>query len=162
MRKKIFIGLLAAAVVALLYVAADIYITVRNHADRRRTEQMYQPETKTIYLTFVDKINGVTLIDNQAFSTQRVTLGGFLEEDHPEFVIILSKWGEQGRAIVAFNINDHGYVSDFASTTGPWIMYSSDNNESCVANGFCLGIDNFHIADGDRFVFEYTDVSIFD
>ena len=152
MRKKIFIGLLGVVVVALLYGLVDHFIL----------KAPSHPGEKTIYITFVDDINKETIIDKQAYKTKAETLGAFFDEGHEEFTVILDGGGELGRAIVGMIIDRQGFTSDFASATGPWIMFGSDNNESCVANGYCLGIDNFPIADGDRFVFEYSDASIFD
>lgn len=36
---------------------------------------------------------------------------------------------------------------------GPWWMYESSNNESCVKMGYCDGASNLVIQDGDEFVF---------
>ncbi|MBE6107292.1 MAG: DUF4430 domain-containing protein [Erysipelotrichaceae bacterium] len=39
---------------------------------------------------------------------------------------------------------------------GPWWMYTSDNNESCVEAGYCLGASELEVADGDKFTFTFS------
>lgn len=39
---------------------------------------------------------------------------------------------------------------------GPWWMYESENNADCVALGYCMGVDEVKISDGDIFTFTFT------
>ena len=107
--------------------------------------------TKTIYITLIDRTTEQTIIDNQAFETSSLTLGKFFDENQQGLILVLGDHGF-GRSIDEFN----GLISDMSSPSGPWIVYSSENNQSCVSNGYCLGIDDLPIYDGDYFVFEYT------
>jgi len=36
---------------------------------------------------------------------------------------------------------------------GPWWMYESTNNKSCIKMGYCEGASNLEIEDGDAFIF---------
>ncbi len=39
---------------------------------------------------------------------------------------------------------------------GPWWVYTSENNESCVQAGYCLGASELKVADGDEFSFTFS------
>ncbi len=39
---------------------------------------------------------------------------------------------------------------------GPWWLYESDNNTSCVNAGYCDGISTLEIEDNDNFTFKLT------
>ena len=116
-----------------------------------------QKGEKVIYITLIDEIEGVVLIDKQAYNTNVETLGHFFDEDHPGIVVVLKDFGF-GRSIEEFN----GLVGDMSSANGPWIFYESENNQACLAAGYCSGIDDLPIYDGDHFVFKYSDASLFD
>ena len=145
MFKKILAAFVVIAIVVLGYFAID----------------SLKPKPvvgkKQITITLVDKITGEVVIDKQVFTTDAETLGGFFDEDHKGIDVTMST-SAYGRAIEDFN----GLDGDMASATGPWIVYESENNQSCVANGFCTGIDELPIYDGDYFVFSLTDASLFE
>lgn len=39
---------------------------------------------------------------------------------------------------------------------GPWWLYDSENNDSCVNAGYCDGASNLVVEDGDSFTFRLT------
>ena len=145
MFKKILAGLAIIAVVVIGYFAID------------SLKPKPVAGQKKITITLVDKINDKVIIDKKTFTTTAETLGGFFDEDHKGINVTLSS-SDFGRAIDDFN----GLDGDMASATGPWITYESANNQSCVANGYCTGIDDLPIYDGDDFVFSFSDSSFFE
>ena len=147
MFKKLLIALIAAAIVALAYCGINKLIP----------NPPVETGIKKIYITLIDEISDEVLMDKVEFSTDAETLGEFFDEDHEGISIVLGE-SAFGHSIDAFN----GLISNLNNPTGPWIMYSSENNQSCMLNAFCLGIDDLPIYDGDFFVFTYSDISFFE
>ena len=143
MFKKILVAILGVVLALLLYSGIDSLLK----------KNVTNSDVKTIYITFVDRTqeSPLTIIDKAAFATDAEYFIDFFAKEHENFDVVIAE-SPFGHTVEAIN----GYVGDMASATGPWILYSSDNNLSCVANGFCLGIDDLPIYDGDHFVFSYT------
>ena len=140
MRKKIIIALLAIIVVVSGYLFLKSF------------KPKVESGSKMIYVTLINEVAGETLIDNQAFKTDALTLGQFLDETHEGLSITIGDGGF-ARSIDEFN----GLVSDLTSTTGPWLVYESPNNQACALSGFCNVIDEVPIYDQDHFIFKYID-----
>lgn len=111
---------------------------------------------KTLYITLIDKTTDTILINKEEYHTSSNTLGEFLNEQHPNLHVVLSDHGF-GRSIDEIN----GLIGDLQNANGPWIMYYSTNNLSCVNNGYCLGVDDLPIYDLDDFEFHYTQEALF-
>lgn len=39
---------------------------------------------------------------------------------------------------------------------GPWWTYDSENNETCIKEGYCPAASSLPISDGDKFVFNLS------
>ncbi len=140
MRKKIVIALL------LLVAVLSSYFYLKSLSPK------VEDGTKTIYVTIIDEIAGVTLIDKRPYETTALTLGQFLDESHDGMSVTISE-GTFARSIDEIN----GLYSDLYSSTGPWIVYESPNNQACALSGFCDAIDEVPIYDQDHFIFKYVD-----
>lgn len=114
---------------------------------------------KTISITLIDQTadEDKILIDKKTFKTDALTLYELLNENQKELKVI---FGDSGFGHTVDEI--FGLVGDMSSANGPWILYESANNESCVTNGFCLGVDELPIYDGDDFTFKFTSEMIFE
>ena len=82
--------------------------------------------------------------------TYALTLGELLDELNANDVLAVEfdTTSFLGRSIIS--INDFT-TYDWAS--GPWWVFNSINNASCLDAGFCAGIDQTPIDDGDQFIF---------
>lgn len=111
---------------------------------------------KKISITLVNEMEdpATTVFENKEYQTDAETLGAFLDEVKDELKIEIgcetSEYGRCLESIASLN-------GDLSSATGPWILYESENNESCSSAGYCPGIDDLAIANGDTFNFKYTD-----
>lgn len=141
------------AIISMIVAVAIIYFGIRFF--------LTKPETgnKTIYITLIDQTadEDNTLIDNKAFKTDALTFYEFLDEEKKELKII---FGDSGFGHTVDEI--YGLAGDMSSANGPWILYESPNNKSCVANGYCLGVDELAIFDDDSFIFKFTSEMMFE
>lgn len=82
---------------------------------------------------------------NETFRTDAKTLSEFLEETEGlDAELSQSDYGSLLESIA-------GLKQDMDN--GPWLTYSSENNASCQAAGYCPAADDVMIEDGDAFVF---------
>lgn len=139
MKKKILIGLgiLVFAIVALFGIQQFL------------PKQEVQVGAKTINVVVIDEGQDNTELFKGEIHTDAETLGDALA-GAPEIKMVTDK-GDFGRFIIAMCDVEQGSFE-----TGPWWLYSSDNNESCKAQGMCMGIDDTLVADGDNFTFTLT------
>ncbi|MFV0498465.1 MAG: hypothetical protein ACK5NF_00275 [Bacilli bacterium] len=145
--KKLNKKILLALVVALVGTAVFIYI------------ESLLPQTttgeKTITISFVDEVSNptITIFENLEYQTNSLTLGQFLDEIKEDKDIKIGCTDSQyGRCIEGIG----SLLSDFNNAEGPWILYSSQDNQSCLNVGYCPGIDELAINDGDNFQFTFT------
>ena len=107
----------------------------------------------TILISAPDYFNEITV------TTDTLTLGGLLAELSEQGILSITLDGSSGdvfgRTLV--EISGHQTVD---WTSGPWWVFNSPNNQSCLEAGFCAGIDQTPITDGDIFEFEF--ISSFD
>lgn len=143
MSKKIIIILSAIVLTVLAYLAINSFYPKPIEGQ------------KSIYISIYDETTNTIVLEKEAFKTTAKTLGEFFDEKHDGITISLVG-SPLNRAIEVFN----GIDSGLNNPEGPWLLYSSDNNQSCVSNGFCLGVDSLPIYDGDYFSFKL--VSTFD
>lgn len=114
-----------------------------------------QPETDileqeiSLKIVVKDQVNGKELLDETITETGQIkTLYDFLEKAE-ELDVKLSK-GSYGAYIDSIL----GLEQDFDK--GPWWLYASQNNETCLKEGMCPAIQELDIQDGDQFEFTYT------
>lgn len=101
-------------------------------------------------VTIVIKDDQDTVLLDKVVHTDAETLGELLDELVEDKVITIELAGEKtdsfGRYIVSM-------FDKMGGTNGPWWLFESDNNPTCVSQGFCNGIDKNPIQDQDEFVF---------
>ncbi len=134
MNKKIGIILGVVATAILLVLTLD--------------SNLFQKEVgeKIITLNIKDDVNNVIVLELEEFDTDTLTLGEFFDEYQEELAVVTST-GEWGRSLDEIK----GLKGDIYNPAGPWLLYSSDNNQACIDAGYCPGIDSLPIADGDIF-----------
>lgn len=103
--------------------------------------------SKQIDVKVVDNTNDKVLFEDTLY-TDALTLDELLKEQKA-FDIQL-KEGTYGIEIESIE----GLKNDFVQ--GPWWLYESDNNQSCVKEGYCPIMDELPIRDRDSFTFKYT------
>lgn len=104
--------------------------------------------SKTIEL--VIQVDGSTIYTDQV-NTDAARLGDLLTELSQNGDIMLEvEDSSYGRFITGMG-EEELYSQD--EQAGRYWTYTSDNNATCVADGYCSGIDSLDIQDGDRFVF---------
>lgn len=90
-----------------------------------------------------------------SYRTDAEFLGDLLEEisteENIDFQFAGNKTDSFGRYIVGIG----PYVTT-DSAVGPWWLYNSSTNQSCITAGFCNGIDLQDIQDQDVFEFNFT------
>lgn len=139
MKKKILIaaGIIVFAIVALFGIQQLL------------PKQEVQVGAKTINVVIVNEDDSNKELFKGEIHTDAETLGDALAEA-TEIKMVTDK-SDFGRFIISMCDVEQGSFE-----SGPWWLYSSDNNESCKAQGMCLGIDETLIADGDNFTFTLT------
>lgn len=139
MKKKILIGLgiVAIAVLAIFGLQA---LLPSNEA---------QVGNKQLNIVVIDTTNDNKELFNDTIKTDAETLGDALA-GVPELKMVTED-SSYGRYIQALCGVEQG-----PQESGPWWLYESDNNESCKAQGMCMGIDDTVIKDGDNFTFNLT------
>jgi hypothetical protein len=140
---RIIVAVVAAA---LLYVGVS-YLT----------KPPVEQGSKEVTLIMSTKLEGeVNEVFKKTFKTDAEMLGDLLEEGvvRAYFTIELSgnKTDAYGRFIVAIN-----EFKTEDSNKGPWWIYDSKTNETCVTAGYCSGIDATPVYDKDVFEFTFTD-----
>ncbi|MEG0076693.1 hypothetical protein [Anaerorhabdus sp.] len=139
MKKKIIIAL-SIAVVALLAIFGFNQLMPKQDA---------QVGEKALNIVVMDTIENKELY-NGTIHTDAETLGDALAE--AKDVQMVTEDSSYGRFIVSLCGVEQG-----SQEAGPWWLYESDNNESCKAQGMCMGIDETMIKDGDNFTFNLVD-----
>jgi hypothetical protein len=137
MKKKIFgIALAAILLVGGLY-AIQLY----------QDSQLVQGAKA---ITIIVKDDQDTVLLDKVVRTDAETLGELLDELAEDKIITIELAGDQsdvyGRYIVSM-------FDKMGGTNGPWWLFESDTNPTCVSQGFCNGIDMNPILDQDVFVF---------
>lgn len=137
MKKKLGLGLGIVALVALTVFGIN--------------QLMPKPEVgdKTIQLIVVDETNENEVILDKSFKTDAETLEAFLAEKTE-----LKAEMETG-AYGAF-LNGMLDLTTTDMNAGPWWLYESENNALCLQAGYCPGVSEVTIYDGDVFTFKWT------
>lgn len=139
MKKKVLIGLgiLALLVVALFGLQALLPSNEKEIGN------------KTLNIIVIDESNGEVELFNGSIKTDAEMLGEALLSSKE--LNVIAEEATFGRFISSMCGVEQGPIE-----TGPWWLYVSDNNETCKAQGMCLGIDDTVIKDGDNFTFTLT------
>ncbi|MCI5773626.1 MAG: DUF4430 domain-containing protein [Erysipelotrichaceae bacterium] len=109
-------------------------------------------ETKEVSLEIIvnDEVNGEELFNDT------ITVEGNIESLYDFLKEVDELKLEFGEGSYGTYIDGMmGLKQDF--NKGPWWLYSSENNETCQAEGMCPAVKDLKIKDGDKFVFSYTD-----
>lgn len=106
-------------------------------------------ETITLNIVIVNKVEDTELFNQEVTVAKVETLEEFLNEQNA-FAVETSTGAYGGQIDGMMDL-----TQDF--NKGPWWVYESSDNAQCVEAGYCDGISNLKVADGDSFTFEYTD-----
>ncbi len=136
MKKKGLIGIIA--VVAIIACVAIINLT---------TKQEGSEGSKRVEITIRNEDEGTELYSG-TLTTDAEFLADLLKEQ-TAFEVSMED-GEWGAYITSMCDEEQG------GGEGPWWTYESENNESCVANGYCDAASNLPINDGDKFIFKLS------
>lgn len=108
-------------------------------------------ESVSITVTIVDQMTETELFQGEIHAEgSELTLEDVLLAN-AETLQLISEDGTYG-----LQINGLMGVETTDWNAGPWWMYSSENNESCVKAGYCDGASNLKVADGDEFTFTFS------
>ncbi len=108
-------------------------------------------EQSSIHVIIIDasQEEETVLFDEQvAFNDEVATLADLLTSN--EQFELVSEETEYGLSILGLM----GVEGNWDK--GPWWLYESENNEQCVAAGYCDGVSNLTVSDGDVFTFRLT------
>ncbi|MEG0176254.1 hypothetical protein [Anaerorhabdus sp.] len=139
MKKKIYIAIGIIAIAALAIFGFN----------QLAPKQTPVEGAKAINIVVMDSTQDNKELYKGTIHTDAETLGDALVE--AKDIKMVTEESAYGRYIVA--LCD---VSQGSQEAGPWWLYESDNNESCKAQGMCMGIDETVIKDGDNFTFNLT------
>ena len=105
-------------------------------------------KTVTITLTIEDTTNSKELFSGTVSAQgSNLTLADVLSAN-AELLQLVSEDTAYG-----MQINGLMGVETTNWSKGPWWVYTSENNESCVQAGYCVGASELNVADGDEFRF---------
>lgn len=139
MKKKILIGLgIVGIMLVTLYGIKTFFPTSEKEIGN-----------KTLQIVVVDGSNGGVELFNGSIKTDAEMLAEALLE--AKELKVVAQNSTYGRFISSMCGVEQGPIE-----SGPWWLYESDNNETCKAQGMCIGIDETVIKDGDKFVFTLT------
>lgn len=101
---------------------------------------------KEIFITIIIDETQEILFEG-SLKTDTETLGELMDE--AKELQMETEEASFGRFIISLKGQEQGDIA-----TGPWWLYESENNKVCVQSGYCPGIDELPIQDGDQFKFE--------
>ena len=128
MKKKLILAAAAVAVIAAVAIGAMLLRPSGTQG------------AKEVTVTVIDQTQ-----DTEKEVLNAKTLSEFLEETEGlDAELSQSDYGSLLESIA-------GLKQDMDN--GPWLTYSSENNASCQAAGYCPAADDVMIEDGDAFVF---------
>ena len=142
-----------AALLLSLSLALTMMGCTTTSSDGKKEEDQKQEitETITLHFTIIDASNEEEKIlfdEDVTVSAGCETLADVLT-NVPELELT-SQSGAYGLTILGLM----GVEGDW--NRGPWWLYSSENNASCVEAGYCDAADSLKVADGDSFTFILT------
>ena len=108
-------------------------------------------ETIHIHMTIVDTVSGTELFDDEISAEgTELTLADVLSANAEKLQLVSedSAYGMQINGLMGVETENW--------SSGPWWMYTSENNESCLNAGYCTGASELPVADGDKFEFTFS------
>jgi len=138
--------------VALL-ITAGLFLGIQ--AYQRSQYEKGLKEVHVIVYEPSNELNNAAVIFDEMIHTDALTVGDLLDQLIQSKDLTISFAGSKsdpyGRYIVGIN----GIISE-NSMSGPWWLYNSTTNATCVSAGYCNGIDQQAITDQDVFEFTFT------
>ena len=136
-----------------LLITAGLFLGIQAY-QRSQYEKGLKEIHVIVYVPSNDSQLNQTLFD-QTVHTDALTVGDLLDQLVLNKDLTVSFAGNKtdpyGRYIVGIN----GVISE-NSMSGPWWLYNSTTNSTCVSAGYCNGIDQQAITDQDVFEFTFT------
>lgn len=140
--KKVILTILAIAVVLGVFWGINSYFQGSDL-------------NKTIYITVIDDTTGEVLMEKSKFTTEKATLGDFLEENKEKLDVKMvdTQFGRFLDGLLGIETAD--------MTNGPWWMYSYKSTEKGLDMkiGEAPGVDSIGLNDRDEIEFHYTIMS---
>lgn len=126
-----------------------LFIIVGCKSNNTQKEEVTYRST-TLHIQVKDDVNKKTLLDKEITVDKHcTTLADFLLEAK-ELQVEVEK-GSYGTTIIGILGMK---TEDF--NKGPWWLYESSTNASCIKNGMCNAADQLEIQNNDHFVFTFT------
>jgi len=145
MKKNLFrIGLASILAISLFFVSkATLFPSVSGDKEIH------------IIITVEQENQEPLVVLDDAYRTDAEYLGDLLEEISEKDNILIQYAGNKTDSFGRYIIGIGQYVTT-DSAVGPWWLYNSSTNQSCITAGFCNGIDLQAIQDQDVFEFNFT------
>lgn len=136
-------------IISLVLLVSLLFVGGCSTKEEAKSEEKKDTKT-TLQITIKDEVNNKELFNGEvSVQGKAKTLADFL--DKAEELNVEMEDGQYGKTIMGM---EGVKTEDF--NAGPWWLFESKNNESCVAAGQCDGASNLKIKDGDDFTFKYT------
>lgn len=104
-----------------------------------------------INLKIEDAVNQTQLFEGEIYAEgENLTLEDVLNANAQQLQL------ESEKTAYGMQINGLMGVETADWNKGPWWMYTSENNASCVEAGYCTGASELKVADGDEFTFTFS------
>ena len=139
-----------------LLITAGLFLGIQAY-QRSQYEEGLKKVHVIIYAPGKDtsKIDKTTVLFDKTVHTNALTVGDLLDQmvldKNISVTFAGSKTDPYGRYIIGFNT-----IISENSPSGPWWLYNSSTNPTCVSAGYCNGIDQQAISDKDVFEFTFT------
>ena len=137
MKKKLIITILTFSILGIIVFSIDYF-----------TKNDTKEGSKEIRIKVVDEINDKVLYDDIIFTDALTLDKALLEVKELKVVVKEGPYGLELSSILEI---------DQTFDTGPWWVYSSDNNKTCLEQTFCPVLNDLPINDKDSFKFSYID-----
>lgn len=137
-------------IISALLIVSVLFIGGCSTNEEPKTKTEDKQSTTSLTLTIQDEVNNKELFNGDVSVKGNVkTLAEFLEK--ADELDVEMEDGQYGKTILGIK---GVKTEDF--NTGPWWLYESKTNKSCVAAGQCDGASTLEITNGDEFTFKYT------
>lgn len=108
-------------------------------------------ETVALTVTIVDETTNTELYSGTlSASGSELTLEDVLLANEDEIKLVSERSSHGMQIIGLMGIETSNW------NAGPWWLYDSINNASCLAAGYCDGASKLNVADGDEFIFTFS------
>lgn len=104
----------------------------------------------TLHIKIMDEVNDKQLLDDEVTVEEPVeSLADFLEASDLDAVLEDGSYGKTIMGLMGVETKDFD--------RGPWWVYESEDNDSCIETGVCDACSSLPIESGDHFTFTYKD-----